>query len=132
MKVQNPDALFLTILGGVILTVYTLIAGGAVGAVLTGLVIGQGLRLSFSAKANAQAKKDESDLKEIWGRFGVLIPWGWAPFCIGALIAVKMGFGMAALLIFCGAAVYQVTMSFITYDRRSKRDQTPKDQPPKS
>ena len=131
MKVQNPDALFLTILGGVVLMAYTLIAGSTVDAVLTGLVIGQGLRLSFSAKANAQAQKDESDLKDIWGRFGVLIPWGWAPFCIGVLIAVKMGFGMAALLIFCGAVVYQVTMFFITYDRRSKRDQTPKDQPPK-
>ena len=131
MKVQNPDALFLTILGGVILMAYTLIAGSTVDAGLTGLVIGQGLRLSFSAKANAQAQKDESDLKDIWGRFGVLIPWGWAPFCIGVLIAVKLGFGMAALLIFCGAVVYQVTMFFITYDRRSKRDQTPKDQPPK-
>lgn len=132
MKVQNPDVLFLTILGGVILMAYTLIAGSTVGAVLTGLALSWGLRLSFSAKANAQSQKDESDLKDIWGRFGVLIPWGWAPFCIGALIAVKMGFGMAALLIFCGAVVYQVTMFFITYDRRSKRDQTPKDQPPKS
>ena len=131
MKVQNPDALFLTILGGVILMAYTLIAGSTVGAVLTGLALSWGLRLSFSAKANAQAQKDESDLKEIWGRFGVLIPWGWAPFCIGALIAVKMGFGMAALLIFCGAAVYQVTMFFVTWNRRSKRNQTPKDQPPK-
>ena len=37
----------------------------------------------------------------------------------------------AALLIFCGAAVYQVTMFFVTWNRRSKRNQTPKDQPPK-
>ena len=132
MKVQDPDALFLTILGGVALMGYTLIAGGAVGAVLTGLVIGQGLRLSFSAKANAQSQKDESGLKEPWGRLVVLIPWGWVPFCIGALIAVKLGFGTAALLIFCGAAVYQVTVFFISYSRRSKRNQAPRDHPPES
>lgn len=43
MKVQNPDALFLTILGGVILMADTLIAGSAVGAVLTGLALSWGL-----------------------------------------------------------------------------------------
>ena len=106
---------------------YSLVSGNDVGAVLSVVLLGQGLQIALSPTAYAKYKEAGKNTREtdraVFGRFAGIVPWGWLVPLLGALVcAVVGGFDhpWPAVLLFCLVLVYLGLVAYIRWDYKQK------------
>ena len=106
---------------------YSLVSGNDVGAVLSVILLGQGLHIALSPTAYAKYKEAGKNTREtdraVFGRFSGIVPWGWLVPLLGTLVCAVVG-GLdhpwPAVLLFCLVPVYLGVVAYVRWEYKQK------------